>query len=86
MKKTWAKFKEVFYIVTILGILTGWISTNRITKAQNVMENQIRDAKIESLVNENKELKLSTTKNKDYVEENANNIVWIVRILELDSE
>lgn len=80
MKETWKKFKEVVYIVTILGILAGWIATARITKFKNEMKDQIQDEKIEALAKENHELKLETQKQKGYVQTNTDNIDWIIRI------
>jgi len=86
MKSIWAKIKDAVYIAGIVGVVIGWIVTARITKFKNELSDQIQDAKIEAQAAEIKELKLENAKQKEYVKENSDNIVWIVRILELDSK
>ena len=80
MKKIWTKFKDVIYIISIIGIGCGWYVSYKISKIKNEMKDQRQDDKIEMLVEENRKLKLGSEKNKDYAEENANNIDWIIRI------
>jgi len=88
MKKWWAKFKDVVYLVGILGIGCGWYVSAKISKFKNEVKDSQQDAKILALEEENNELKMEAQKNKGYAEENANNIDWIIRvfILESDSE
>lgn len=86
MKSIWSKIKDAVYIAGIVGVVIGWIVTARITKFKNELSDQIQDEKIEAQAAEIKELKLENAKQKEYVKENSDNIVWIVRILELDSK
>jgi len=86
MKSIWPKIKDAVYIAGIVGVIIGWIVTARITKFKNELSDQIQDEKIEAQAAEIKELKLENAKQKEYVKENSDNIVWIVRILELDSK
>ena len=77
-------FKDVIYILGLVGMGCGWFVTARITKIKNEMKDQVQDAKIEAQAIEIKELKFENKKRDTYVKENADNIVWIVRILELE--
>ena len=77
-------FKDVIYILGLVGMGCGWWVTARITKIENEMKDEVRDAKIEAQAVEIKELKFENKKRDSYVKENADNIVWIVRILELE--
>lgn len=86
MKETWKKIKDIVYIIGLLGLLTGWIVDHRVTKFKNEMKEKQQDSKIQAQADEISSLKQTSTKNKDYAEENATNILWIVRVLELDSD
>ena len=77
-------FKDVIYILGLVGMGCGWFVTARITKIKNEMKDQVQDAKIEAQAIEIKELKFENKKRDSYVKENADNIIWIVRILELE--
>jgi len=85
MKEIWKKFKEVVYIFTIIGILIGWIVQYKVSKRMDELENQAQNVKIELLEEENAKLKLKTDKQDGYIQENANNIDWVIRIF-IDSE
>jgi len=80
MKITWAKIRDYVYILTLLGIGCGWYVDHRITKVKNEMHEQLQDVKIEAQAQEITRLNLVTKTQEGYVQENANNIDWIVRI------
>lgn len=86
MKITWTKIKDYVYILTLIGVGCGWFVDHRVTKFKNEMKDQVQDDKIAVLETENGKLKLESEKQKGYVEENANNIDWIVRIFVLEPE
>jgi len=83
MKKWWGKFKEVVYLVTIIGIGSGWYIQGSVSKKMNELKDQAQDAKIAEQEARIHQLEFENAKTKDYAKENANNIVWIIRVLEL---
>jgi len=83
MKKWWSKFKEVIYLVTIIGIGSGWYIQGSVSKKMNELKDQAQDAKIAEQEARIHQLEFENAKTKDYAKENANNIVWIIRVLEL---
>lgn len=83
MKKWWAKFKEIVYLIGLIGIGSGWYIQASVSKKMNALENQTRDAKIAEQEARIHQLEFENTKITGYVKENADNIVWLVRVFEL---
>ena len=85
MRKWWDRFKDVVYLVTIIGVACGWYVSLRITKIKNEMKDQAQDAKITEQEARIHELEFENKKIKGYAKENADNIIWLIRIWELDA-
>ena len=83
MKKWWAKFKEAVYLVGIIGIGAGWYIQGSVSKKMNELKDQAQDAKIAEQEARIHELEFENSKVKGYVKENADNIIWLVRVWEL---
>lgn len=79
-------WKDIIYIVSLIGVGAGWFVTNKVNKIKNEMKDQAQDAKIEAQAKEISELKDKTINAESHAKENFDNIVWIFRILELDVE
>ena len=84
MKITWAKIKDIIYIITIIGVGCGWFVSYKITKFKNELKDQVQDEKIERLEARNEKLEFENIKLKEYVQENTNNIDWLTAIAGLD--
>jgi len=79
-------FKDVIYILGLVGMGAGWFVDHKVTKFKNELKDSIQDEKIEIQAKEISKLKFENKKQEGYVKENANNIDWIVRIFVLESE
>ena len=86
IKITWKKIKDVVYILGMVGIGCGWLVDHRVTKFKHEIRDQMQDEKISAQAAEIRELKFNYEKQISYVKENTDNILWIVRILELDGK
>lgn len=78
--------RDIIYILGLVVMASGWFVDHRVTKFKNELKDQVQDEKIQAQSVEIRELKNTDVKQKGYVKENANNILWIVRVLELDSD
>jgi hypothetical protein len=89
--------RTIFVIIGYLVMAAGWYVDHRFTKLKNELRDEQQDAIIMAQKIETDSLKLELTKQTDslkdelakqksYVETNADDIVWIVRILKLDSD
>lgn len=74
--------RDIIYILGLIGIGAGWFVDHKVTKFKNEIKDQLQDEKIEMLAGENAKLRAENEKQKTYVKENADNIVWIVRVIE----
>ena len=75
-------FKDVIYILGLVAMGAGWFVDHKLTKFKNEMKDQMQDEKIALLEEKNDKLKFENEKQKEYVKENSDNIVWIVRVIE----
>ena len=83
MKKWWDKFKEIIYLITIVGMGAGWYAQAKISKKMSELKDQAQDAKLEIQETRIHELEAENTKIRGYAKENADNIVWLIRVYEL---
>ena len=86
MKRWWDRFKDFVYLLGIIGIGCGWYIDHRITGLKNEMKDRAQDAKIIEQEERIHELEFENTKIKGYAKENADNIIWLIRVWELESE
>lgn len=83
MRKWWTKFKEAVYLVGIVGIGAGWFIQASVSKKMNELKDQAQDAQIAVQEARIHELESENQKIKGYAKENADNIVWLIRVFEL---
>lgn len=84
MKEIWSKVKDYVYLISLIGIGSGWVVDHKITKFKNEANEQSQNAKIAAQAEEIRLLTLETKKTEGYAKQNANNIDWLTAIVGLD--